>query len=46
MQRGPQGRDIAEFGIAEHRRDREARGAHLPQQREGVAPLLLKDDPG
>ena len=32
---------VAEFRIAEHRRDREARRAHLPQQRQRVPPLFL-----
>ena len=46
MQGGAQRGDIAKFRIAEDRRDREARRAHLPQQRERLAPLFLKDDAG
>ena len=35
-------RDIAEFGIADHGREREARGPDLPKQRQRVAPLFVK----
>lgn len=46
MQGGAQRGDIPKFRIAEDRRDREARRAHLPQQGQRVAPLFLKDDAG
>ena len=46
MQGGAQRSDIPKFRIAEDRRDREARRAHLPQQRQRLAPLFLKDDAG
>ena len=44
MQRRAQRRHIAELGIAEHGGDREAGGAHLPQQPQSMAPFLLKLD--
>jgi len=44
MQRAPQHRAVAEFGIRHHRRENDPRGADLTQQREGLPPLLLKDD--
>jgi hypothetical protein len=46
MQGGPHHRHIAEFGIAEDRRDVEPRGAHLAHQRQRMAPFLLKPDRG
>ena len=46
MQGDAQRRDIAKFRIAEDGRDREARRAHLAQQRERLSPLFLKDAAG
>lgn len=44
MQRRAKRGDVAEFGIGEDGRQREARGARLPERAEGEPPLFLRAD--
>ncbi len=46
MQLGAKQAIVAKFRIRQHARHGEATGAHLAEQRQGLAPLLLKADAG
>ena len=44
MQHGPKQAVVAELGIGQHARQRDATRAHLAEQRQRLAPLPLKAD--
>ena len=46
VQRSPEGGDVAELGVGEHRRDLQPRGARAANQRQRLTPFLLEGRAG